>query len=118
MIIKHDNYSHIFKGLIDGKEVCSLELWEDENSGDFWLNGIYTHKEGNRHLGYATALVVAALEKYEAIFVSIATHTEHKENGDNTARMLTLEGAAFVYALRDRGILKNNWFVNPFIEYR
>lgn len=115
--IKYDEYNHTFKGFVDGEKVSSLELWQDEETGDFWLNGIYVDKEENYGKGYASSLIREALKYYDAIYVSTAPDYEHKQNGDTTARELTIDGATLVKNLKSRGVLKEEWFVNPFGSY-
>lgn len=112
--IKYEEYSHSFIGYVDGEKVSTLELWEDDETGDFWLNGIYVDKEENYEKGYASSLIREALKHYNPIYVSIASRYEHKEHGDTTARELTTHGATLVNRLRDKGVLKKEWFINPF----
>jgi hypothetical protein len=115
--IKYDDHNHSFKGYVDNEKVSSLELWEDDETGLFWLNGIYVDKEENYGKGYASSLIRAALKHYDTIYVSIASSYEHKQNGDTTARELTADGATLVNNLKSTGVLKAEWFVNPFCSY-
>ena len=121
--IEHDEVYHNFTGLIDGKEICILNLLEEGGEEDdqwgttparYWLNGIYTHKEEHKFKGYATKLMMAAIEKYGEIYISSASPEEHKQRGDDSARELLDDGLIFINALGRKGIIKKEWRINPF----
>lgn len=122
MKIIYNDYTHDFKGYIDEIKVCELNIFaENEDCDDdfyqepkYWLNGIYTN-EGYERNGYATQLIKEAINKYGEIYISKASEYEHKQRGDNTARQLTEDGAALVNKLKKSNILKEEWFINPFI---
>ena len=122
MEIKYDDFNHDFIGYVDGIKVCELNLLaENEDCGEefypeprYWLNGIYTTKGHSRN-GYATQLIVEAIDKYREVYVSTATDFEHKQRSDNSARQLTVDGASLMKRLKDINILKSEWFVNPFL---
>lgn len=115
-----DEEGENFEVTIDDITVCELNLWEESYDDDwrqaesvFWLNGIYT-KHGHDRKGYATKLIEAAIEVHGKILISSASSMEHKDRGDTTARELTDEGAIFVKALVNKGIINPEWIVNPF----
>ncbi len=112
--ITHEEYSHIFNGFVDGVKVSYLELWEDCETNEYWLNGIYVLEKENRGKGYASSLFKKALEHYPEILISTATAYDHKTRGDMTSRELTDEGRALVYNLIKKNILKSEWLKNPF----
>jgi GNAT superfamily N-acetyltransferase len=122
MKIVYDDFNHNFIGYVDGRKVCELNLFEENEDCDeefykepkYWLNGIYTIKEHCRN-GYATQLIKKAIDKYRVVYVSTATDYEHKQRGDNSARELTIEGALLTNKLKEKNILKSEWFINPFL---
>lgn len=118
LIIKYDETNHKFFGYVNCIEVGHLALLEetigsDENpSTIFWLNGIYC--ENNKRQGYATKLLMRAIEEYGIVLISSAITQQHKDNNDSSARELTDEGAKFINRMRTKGIVKENWMRNPF----
>lgn len=122
MRIEHNEFTNDFLGYIGDEKVCELNIFaENEECDDeyykeprYWLNGIYT-KEGYRKKGYAKSLIQKAISKYGEIYISIAQEYEHKQRGDDTARQLTDDGAILVNSLKAKGILKPEWFINPFL---
>jgi hypothetical protein len=122
MEINYDDFNHTFKGYIGNVKVCELNIFtENEDCDDeyykeprYWLNGIYT-TEGYGKNGYATLLIQEAINVYGELYVSTATEYEHKQRGDDTARQLTDDGAILVNRLKAKGILKSEWFINPFL---
>ena len=110
--IEHCDCNHIFEGYIGPVKVCELFLYDDYN-GLFWLNGIFTEK-GYKRKGYATQLIIDAIENYGEVYVSTAPQCEHNDHNDDTARYLSDEGASLVNKLVSNGILKDEWLKNPF----
>lgn len=121
MRIEHNEFTNDFLGYIGDKKVCELNIFaENEDCDDdyyqeprYWLNGIYT-TEGYGRKGYATLLIQEAINVYGELYVSTATEYEHKQRGDDAARQLTDEGAFLVNKLKNKNILKKEWFINPF----
>lgn len=122
MNIEYCDVYHTLQGYLDNVKVCELNIFVENEDCDndnykeprYWLNGIYTTFSYERK-GYATQLIKEAINKYGEIYISKASEYEHKQRGDNTARQLTEDGAALVNKLKDRGVLKTEWFINPFL---
>lgn len=118
--IEHDDVNHRYEMRDANNDiVCELDLLEEEtNDGDYkyWLNGIYT-KEGHKRNGYAQKLIERAIDDYGTVYISSASAYEHKTNDDSSARELTEDGASLVNGLKQKGILLDDWFVNPFGSY-
>ena len=106
-----DDYFSYFEGYINKKRVCELYLLESKEK--FWLNSINTNKVFESK-GYATKLILKALEFHDAIYISTADGTQHTTPEDT--RYLTPDGSLFVDKLLEMNIIKEEWMFNPFIN--
>lgn len=110
--IGEDFYAYL---LVNGvqTEVSRLELADYDDDGNMWLMYVITPAQFQRR-GYAAMLMRAAVAEHGAIYVSQAGQQEHEQRDDDDTRWLTDDGAAFVNRCVAKGILQQQWLVNPF----
>lgn len=106
-------------GYLDNILICEFRYYLDDN-GKIWINNIGT--EGNfQEKGFGTQMIVAALEVYKEIYVSTAERWEIEAKRKSSDKVrderYSVDGRLwpFINKLVERGIMKQEWLINPFV---
>jgi GNAT superfamily N-acetyltransferase len=102
--------SESFTAYYEDKKIGELDLYYDSV---YWL-GFIQVDEKYRGYGIGTRLIQAAVEKIGHLFVSNLGQNDHEIHDSNDTRWLTTDGDRLVKSARSKGILKDEWFQNPF----
>jgi hypothetical protein len=93
--------------------VAHAEFADYDEDGRYWLMFVETDEQYRRQK-IGVTLLQAGVERYGAIYASSATQQMHEDSDENDTRYLTEEGAALVTAAIAKGIMRPEWWVNPF----
>lgn len=94
---------------------CEFVEDDDEDDGRYWIHWIETNVQ-HRRRGVGVALIQAGVNKYGAVYASRASKQAHEQRDPDDTRWLTDEGAALVNACIKKGIMKQQWLVDPFFR--
>lgn len=108
----------VFTAFLDGEKVGDLEIYRDEDDKEYrpWLNKIGVN-EDMRNRGIGKKLVQAAVDQFGSVYASRAPKGMHNDQMGDT-RWLSIDGARLVESCVKKGIMKPEWFINPFGEDR
>lgn len=101
---------------LNDNKIAEIGFYVDNNDNK-WINSMHVD-ENYRRKGIASKLMQLAVQEYGEVYASSASKMDEDEYGDDfDTRHLSIEGADFVTSCIKRGILKQEWVLNPYYSY-